>query len=270
MLSSYGQREWMTVAGIGAMLGLAVTVTGPWWAVPIVIIATLACIAFFRDPPRRTPTQRHIAVAPADGRVTSVHELEHFAPFDGPALCIRIYLSLLNVHVNRLPMHGTVAAVTHTPGDHLSVLNPDAMTKNENTLLVLEHPVKQYPVGAVRQVAGLLARTIICDLEVGKTVQRGQRFGMIKLGSTVELYLPKTQGPRAAVIAGEKVKAGVTVLAHLTLRDSATAPNTGPADRPVETDAPPQTTEDDQAEGDQQPQDVQSPTPKRDTDNATP
>lgn len=219
MLSPYGKQEWLTIAAVGVMLSIAAGVAGFWWASFVLIPLTLALMAFFRDPNRKTPSQRGAVVAPADGRISSIHQLEHFEPLNGPATCIRIFLSVLDVHINRSPCHGHVASITHKPGDHKNALNPTSAETNESNLIVLVHPIRRHPLAAVRQVAGLLARTIACGVHEGDVVQRGQRIGMIKLGSTTELYLPADLQPKVAVSQGQKVYAGVTVLAMVTAKD---------------------------------------------------
>jgi len=216
MLSPHARNEWLTIAGLGVLLSVTAGVFGLWWAVPLCVIAAIAGLLFFRDPDRAIPSQRNAVVAPADGRVSSVHEIEHFEPFDGPATCIRIFLSVFDVHINRCPCHGRVRSITHKPGEHRNALNPDSAEVNENNLIVLEHPVKGHPVAAVRQIAGLLARTVVCTVEEQAILQRGQRIGLIKLGSTTELYLPATLKPQLSVQAGQKVSGAVTVLAMVT------------------------------------------------------
>ncbi len=222
-LSGYGRNEWLTIAVVGALLGIAAAVVG-WWVlcIPIALV-TIALLLFFRDPERRPPVQKNIMVAPADGRVSSVHELEHFEPLGGPATCIRIFLSVLDVHINRSPCHGQVSLVQHKPGEHMNALNPDSAEANESNLIVMLHPIRRYPVAAVRQVAGLLARTIACGVREGDIVQRAQRIGMIKLGSTTELYIPADLKPAPTVQVGQKVKGGLTVVATYTSRDNAAA-----------------------------------------------
>ncbi|MFA9476802.1 phosphatidylserine decarboxylase [Phycisphaerales bacterium AB-hyl4] len=223
MLSGYARNEWLTIIAVGLMISGVTFVVGWWWLSVLVVIATVALVLFFRDPHRRVPTQRGAVVAPADGRVSSVHRVEHFEPFDEPAVCIRIFLSVLDVHINRSPCHGEVVSITHKPGKHLNALNPDSAEVNESNLLVMVHPIRRQPVAAVRQVAGLLARTIVCAAEVGKVLQRGERIGIIKLGSTTELYLPESLGPEVQVQQGQKVLAGRTVVAMTASRETGTA-----------------------------------------------
>lgn len=223
MLSGYARNEWLTILVVGLLLGIATAVVGLWWLTVVIALATAALVLFFRDPQRRVPTQRGAVVAPADGRVSSVHRVEHFEPFDEPAVCIRIFLSVLDVHINRSPCHGEVVSVTHKAGKHLNALNPDSAEANESNLIVMVHPIRRQPVAAVRQVAGLLARTIVCAVKEGQVLQRGERIGIIKLGSTTELYLPESLGPDVQVQQGQKVYAGRTVVAVTASRETGTA-----------------------------------------------
>lgn len=219
MLSPYAKNEWITIAAIGLLLTIASVVAGLWVLAMLLVPVTAALLAFFRDPDRKTPSQRGAVTAPADGRVSSIHQVEHFEPFNGPATCIRIFLSVLNVHINRSPCHGQVTSITHKPGDHKNALNPTSAETNESNLIVLVHPIRRHPLAAVRQVAGLLARTIACGVHEGDVVQRGQRIGMIKLGSTTELYLPADLQPKVAIQQGQMVYAGLTVVATVTSKD---------------------------------------------------
>lgn len=216
LLSPYARNEWLTILVIAALLSIVAVVLGYWPLMFLLMGAALVLVLFFRDPNRITPTQRGIMVAPADGVVSSVHELDHFEPLGGPATCVRIFLSVFDVHINRSPCHGRAVSITHKPGQHLNAMNPDSAEVNESNLIVLEHPIRGYPLAAVRQVAGLFARTIYCALEEDTTVQRGQRIGIIKLGSTTELYIPKTISPQVVVSKGQKVKAGVTILVNVS------------------------------------------------------
>lgn len=223
MLSGYARNEWLTIIAVGLMLSVATFLVGLWGVSVLVVVASLALVLFFRDPQRRVPTQRGAIVAPADGRVSSVHRVEHFEPFHEPAVCVRIFLSVLDVHINRSPCHGEIVSITHKAGQHLNALNPDSAEANESNLLVMVHPIRRQPVAAVRQVAGLLARTIVCAVNEGQVVQRGERIGLIKLGSTTELYLPESLGPDVQVQQGQKVLAGRTVVAMTASREPGTA-----------------------------------------------
>ena len=220
MLSPYGRREWRAIAAIGLMLLVTCLVIGWWWPAFAIVLLTTGVLTFFRDPHRRVPTQRGVFVSPADGKVTSIHRVEQFEPFGEAALCIRVFLSVLNVHINRSPCHAVIALTRHQDGHHLSALNPTSAEVNEWNLIVMRHPTGGHHVAAVRQVAGQLARTIRCGVKIDQTVQRGQRIGMITLGSTTELYIPESRGAKAAVVQGQRVRGGTTVLA----RFEATAP----------------------------------------------
>ena len=221
MLSKHTKPECITIAAVGCMLGVAVVLIGFWWLNILILPGALGLLLFFRDPERRTPTQRGVMVAPADGHISSIHEIEHFDPLDGPATCVRIFLSVFDVHINYSPYHTAVLSITHTPGAHLNALKPESAEGNENNLLVLTHPNRGYKMAAVRQVSGLLARTIVCHVHEEQVLQRGQRIGLIKLGSTVELYIAEEMSPRLQVQEGQKVTGGVTVIAQITPMEGA-------------------------------------------------
>ena len=212
-LSAFAKREWLTILGVGFCVGVSLLLLGFWPLAILAAVLVVALLLFFRDPERRTPAHRGVVVAPADGKITSIHEVAEFAPFAGPAVCVRIFMSVFDVHVNRCPCHGMVREITYKPGAHKNTLKPESAEDNESKTTLFVHPVKSHPVAAVRQIAGLLARTIHNGLNVGQVVQRGQKMGIIKLGSTTELYLPQTLQPEIKVKEGQKVEAGVTVLA---------------------------------------------------------
>ncbi|MBL4702012.1 MAG: phosphatidylserine decarboxylase family protein [Phycisphaeraceae bacterium] len=217
MLSPHAKSEWTTILVIGLLLSATAILAGWWWLSIPLIIATLGLMLFFRDPDRPIPTQRGIMVSPADGKVSSIHEVEFFEPFNGPAICVRIFLSVFDVHINRSPIHGVVTSITHKPGEHLNVLNPKSAEVNEYNLLIFAHPIRRDIVAAVRQVAGLCARTICCTINTGAVIQRGQRIGIIKLGSTTELYIPARFNPQVIVEQGQYVYGGTTILANVNM-----------------------------------------------------
>ena len=221
MLSKHAKQECITIAAVGFMLSVALVLIHLWWLLILTVPATFALLLFFRDPERRTPTQRGVMVAPSDGRISSIHEVEHYEPLDGPAVCVRIFMSVLDVHINYSPYHTAVESITHTPGEHLNTLKPESAEDNESNLLALVHPNRRYKMAAVRQVAGLLARTIVCHVHDDQVIQRGQRIGLIKLGSTTELYIRKDLSPRLQVKDGQRVTGGVTVIAQITPKEGA-------------------------------------------------
>jgi phosphatidylserine decarboxylase len=193
-----------------ALLAVAVLVrvlTGGWvWAV-IPLLLSAFFFWFFRDPRRSIPQGEGLVVSPADGKLTSI---EHVITPTGERLRLSIFLSVFDVHVNRSPISGTLREVRYQKGEFLNALNPESAVKNEQNLAVIEgddgHDV------AFKQIAGLLARRIVFNPKAGDEVERGERVGMIKFGSRVDVLLPAHAELR--VKKGDRVKGGATVLAH--------------------------------------------------------
>ncbi|MEX2215232.1 MAG: phosphatidylserine decarboxylase [Phycisphaeraceae bacterium] len=209
-LTPLGKREWLTILLIAAgLIGLFIWLQ-IWWPIAIVVIIAFCLCAFFRDPERNTPVRRNIMVAPADGVISSIHEVEHFEAFGEGATCVRIFLSVLDVHINRSPCHGLVGPLTGKQGKYLNALNPKSAEVNTWSMFPLLHPTKKHPIAAVRQVSGMIARTIVCTAKEGDILQRGERFGLIKFGSTTELYIPKSFQPKVLVQMRQRVWGGET------------------------------------------------------------
>lgn len=166
---------------------------------------------FFRDPDRLTPREAGAVVSPADGRVLSATRVEGCACLPGPCLKVSIFMSLFNVHVNRIPHEGKVVRVDYHAGKFFSASFDKASDKNERNAILLETPDGQELCFV--QVAGLIARRIICRLQAGDTVERGRRFGMICFGSRLDVYLPPET--HLTVAPGARVKAGASVLGYL-------------------------------------------------------
>ncbi len=182
-------------------------------AVPFVLL-WLWVLSFFRDPRRQRSFEVGELCAPADGTVTEVAELDMYEPIGGPGVRIGIFLSLFDVHVNRAPCSGRVRSVSYCPGEFLDARRPDAGRRNEsNTLLIDPDGPMPGPV-EVRQIAGLLARRIICHATAKQHLPIGTRFGLIKFGSRTELIIPRGPGTEIKVKVGDKVRAGVTVVAR--------------------------------------------------------
>lgn len=169
----------------------------------------LAIVFFFRDPERLANAPANAILSPADGRVIGTRDagLSELSPASGD--CISIFLSILDVHVNRAPCDGLVDSITYRPGGHCDARCEASIGNESNSILFRRG---QHYVG-VRQIAGRFARRVVCRLRTGTTVRRGDRIGLIRLGSRVEVYLP----PGSAVIVrpGQKVRAGITVLGFL-------------------------------------------------------
>lgn len=213
MISQFGKPHTTIIIALG-VVGTAALLAVHWWiSAGVTALVTMLLLAFFRDPHRPIPTMKGHLVCPADGRVSSIHTLDHYEPFGGPAVCIRIFLSIFDVHVNRSPMHGRVAAIIHKPGKHLNALRADSAELNESVTMILKDPMHDRIVAAVRQVAGAIARRIVCAVHEGEILQRGQRYGMIKFGSTTELYLPNPDRVTVQVTQGRYVYGGSTVIA---------------------------------------------------------
>ncbi|MBI3726243.1 phosphatidylserine decarboxylase family protein [bacterium] len=178
--------------------------------------------SFYRDFERKVPGGEGLVVAPADGRITDIALVDEKEFLGGAALRIGIFLSPLNVHVNRSPAQGTVERVVHKPGKMLKAYDPRSADENESTLLGLS--LDGGGKLAVRQVTGALARRIVCAASPGDRLARGERYGMIKLGSRTELLVPEGAGFSCAVKVGDMVRGGSTVLGTLPVPAPAAAP----------------------------------------------
>lgn len=177
-------------------------------------------VYFFRDPKRCVPQQAGAVVAPADGTVAEVARVEHDEFVGGPAVRIGIFLSIFNVHLNRSPRRARVIWLRYEPGKFLNALRPASTRENESMWIGLEEESPPHRRLVVRQIAGAIARRIVCDLRPGEVLERGQKWGMIKLGSRTELYLPDEEGLEIAVKPGQRVHAGSTVVARLREAES--------------------------------------------------
>jgi phosphatidylserine decarboxylase len=185
-----------------------------WYLAPVPVVLLGFVVYFFRDPPRRIPQEPHLLVSPADGTVAEVTRLEHDDFVGGPAVRIGIFLSIFNVHLNRSPAAARVIALRYVPGEFLNALNPESALRNENMWIGLEEESPPHRRLVVRQISGLIARRIVCDLRPGDVLDRGKKFGMIKLGSRTELVLPDAPGLKVEAAVGQRVQAGSTVLAR--------------------------------------------------------
>ena len=140
--------------------------------------------------------------------------LAHDEFIGGPAVRIGIFLSIFNVHLNRCPAESRVIALRYSPGEFLNALNPQSAVRNENTWIGLEEETPPHRRLVVRQISGAIARRIVCDLRPGEVLARGQKFGMIKLGSRTELIIPDTDDLTIEVAIGQRIRAGTTVMAR--------------------------------------------------------
>ncbi len=196
---------------IAVMLGLVI---GSWLAW-LGLLFTLLCLFFFRDPERVPPGRLGTLVAPADGRVTSVTPAVPPAELGlgaVPRWRVSTFLSVLNVHVNRVPADGIVTRIAYRHGSFMNAGLDKASESNERNAFALR--LADGREIAVVQIAGLIARRIVCDLREGDPVRTGQRFGIIRFGSRADLYLP--EGVRPLVAVGQTMVGGETVIAELT------------------------------------------------------
>jgi phosphatidylserine decarboxylase len=170
--------------------------------------AAAAAVGFFRDPEREVPAIPNAVLAPADGRVTEVADAVD--SFVGPAVRVAIFLSPLDVHVNRSPVAGLVVGASYTPGRFLAAYDPAAADVNERCAIHIEADGARI---TVVQIAGVVARRIVCRVAPGEKLTAGQRIGMIRFGSRTDCYLPRSAEVR--VEPGDRVRGGVSVLGVL-------------------------------------------------------
>jgi phosphatidylserine decarboxylase len=177
------------------------------------LLTTAFVTAFFRDPARVTPEDKTAIICPADGKVLFVEETFDDRFLKQEVIKISIFMNVFNVHVNRVPFAGTIQNILFKPGKFYSADKDKATLHNEYCAVTVTTPSGQ-KYGVV-QIAGLIARRIVCWAEKGDQVEAGQRYGLIRFGSRVDLYLPKDA--TVSVKKGEKVKAGETILGNLTV-----------------------------------------------------
>ena len=214
-----GARKELTAVVIPLILALVAAVVwpGPYTFLPTGLLTALFALLlyFFRDPERTAPAGERLLLAPADGRVVEVKRVYEPRFLEGEALKISIFMSLLDVHVNRTPIEGQVTMVEHIPGQFLQAFRPEASEVNEHNLIGLE---SRHGRVLVKQVAGIMARRIVCWVRPGQRLQAGERLGVIKFGSRVDLYLPPEAEP--VIRVGDQARAGVTVIARWEKREA--------------------------------------------------
>ena len=204
-------REGYPFIALAGFITFILALTGPVVLAFAGLIITLFIVYFFRDPARVTPNDPGAVICPADGRVICIKEVEDDRFFTGKSLKISIFMNVFNVHVNRIPLEGTVRNVSFQPGRFYSADKDKAALHNEYCAvsLITETGV---PCTVV-QVAGLIARRIVCRAEQNDRVVAGERYGLIRFGSRVDLYLPP--GTKVETTLREHVRAGETILARL-------------------------------------------------------
>ena len=187
-----------------------------WWIASFfTVFATAAFLSFFRDPWRKIPPDLPdgTMLSPADGVISAIEFVDHHESTETKSVIIRIFLSVLNVHINRSPCDCIVENMVYRKGKFLDARSTESAKVNESNLITFR--VGKDIIG-VRQVSGKLARHIVCPLDAGDFLTQGQQFGMIKYGSTTELILPRPDGVTLLVSKGDRVYAGLTSVAMLS------------------------------------------------------
>lgn len=204
------KEGWPFVAWMG---GTAAVAAGLGWTIPAVVFGALALFTawFFRNPKRVPPSGANVVVAPGDGRVIAIDEEYEPRFLKAQAIRISIFLNVFDVHVNRIPCSGLVEDVAYQPGAFRVASREEATLRNEQNALMIRAR-KEAKVLCV-QVAGLIARRIVCWVAPGERVTCGDRFGMIRFGSRMDTFLPSSATVKVAV--GDRVKGGGTVIAEL-------------------------------------------------------
>jgi len=209
LFAKYGWKELFLFSLLWCILGAALWLAPPAarYALPIPALGLLFTLNFFRDPPRRIPSEPNLMVAPADGEIVEIKDMDEPEFLNVPCTRIAIFLNVFNVHINRSPCEGVVRGLKYKPGKFLDVRHPDCSTLNESNTIHLGDVV-------VKQIAGLIARRIVCEAKPQDKLARGEKFGMIKFGSRTELYIPKDRVEEIRVKLKDKVKGGETILAR--------------------------------------------------------
>ena len=202
-------REGWPFLAAATVVSVLVTAFAGWWSAPLWLI-TFFILQFFRDPPRPVPGDSKSVLSPADGRIVAIRKI-HDPYLDRETILVSVFMNVFNVHSNRSPVDGEVKQIWYHPGKFVNAALDKASVENERNALWLK-TVDGQDVTCV-QVAGLIARRILCYVAAGQQLKRGERYGFIRFGSRVDVYLPPAA--RVRVTIGDKVFASATVLAEL-------------------------------------------------------
>ena len=203
------REGWLFIA-ISVIISLTILINANFWiALPFILISVFI-IQFFRDPPRTIPQDANIILSPADGKIICVEHIED--PYQKtPSIKISVFMNVFNVHSNRSPADGKVLDIQYVAGSFVNADFDKASTENERNAIIMQLPSGEKI--SVVQIAGLIARRILCYTNVGAELSRGQRYGFIRFGSRVDIYLPTTA--KILVSIGQNVSATETILARL-------------------------------------------------------
>jgi len=213
MITRYGYDVFFTIATLCVVLVVvALIFVEPkivrYSLVVVGIVFFGLTVNFFRDPERNTPQGNRLIIAPADGKIVALKQVDETEFLHSRAQQISIFMSPLNVHVNRAPISGVIRYIRYVPGEFFAAFEDKASEKNEQTIVGVEN---SHGKVAFKQIAGFVARRIVCALKVGDTVKIGERFGMIKFGSRVDVFVPESASIKVKI--GEVTVAGETILA---------------------------------------------------------
>ncbi|GAB63837.1 MAG: phosphatidylserine decarboxylase family protein [Candidatus Jettenia sp.] len=212
-LAKYGLRE-LIIFGVSCIVGIGFSLMVFPWMIPVPVFILMFLLNFFRDPDREVPQGTGLIISPADGIVSHIVPVFEDNYLQCNTTKISIFMSVLNVHVNRIPVHGRVEFIKHTKGKFLDARDDECFRSNENNVMGLSLPGSHVKI-AVKQIAGKIAKRIVCACKIGDVLRQGQRFGMIKFGSRVEVFIPDSVTFEIRVKVGEKVTAGKTVLGKI-------------------------------------------------------
>lgn len=216
-LAKYGTREILGSIIIAAVLVyILIKIGTPWAYLSIIPILLLIWVFyFFRDPQRTPPDNPRALLSPADGTITHIMETDEPEFIGGKAKMIGIFLSVFNVHLNRAPFKGTVKYIKYREGKFHDARDEESSTENEANSIGFETEHEQAKKILIKQIAGLLARRIVCDVKIDDKVEGGQVVGMIKFGSRTEIFIPADAEIDLKVKVGDTVAAGTTILGEL-------------------------------------------------------
>jgi phosphatidylserine decarboxylase len=218
-ITKYGLPQVAIYPGLSVLAMAIIALLLPVTSLLLVIEAILAVIlvwllSFFRDPNRKIPAGDNLILAPADGTISDIEEVDEPAFIGGKAKRIGIFLSIFSVHINRTPCGVRIEKITYRKGAFLNAMNPQSGKVNESNDIAMSRLARPCDKLLVRQISGAIARRIVCDAESGQEFTGGAIFGMIKFGSRTELYIPAQSIAKIIVKKGDKVKAGLTILAE--------------------------------------------------------
>ncbi|MBU1260470.1 MAG: phosphatidylserine decarboxylase family protein [Planctomycetes bacterium] len=205
----------LCVLAMAAASVLAAVNISVFWVIEVVLaIVLIWLLSFFRDPNRKIPAGDNLILSPADGTISDIEVVDEPNFIGGKAIRIGIFLSIFSVHINRTPCAVKIEKITYRKGSFINAMNPESGKVNESNDIAMTRLAKPNEKILVRQISGAIARRIVCDAEGGQEFAGGTIFGMIKFGSRTELYLPAESPAKIIVKKGDKVKAGLSILAQ--------------------------------------------------------